>query len=49
MNIEELLKKPLSELSKEEVSYIFDNLDWKGIMDEFTKQEIELKRLAENN
>ena len=49
MNIEELLKKPLSELTKEEVSYIFDNLDWKSIMDEFTNQELERKRLAENN
>ena len=49
MNIEELLKKPLGELTKEEVSYIFDNLDWKSIMDEFTKQENERQRLAENN
>ena len=49
MNIEELLKKPLNELTKEEVSYIFDNLDWKSIMEEFTNQEKELQRLAENN
>ena len=49
MNIEELLKKPLSELTEEQVSYIFDNLDWKSIMDEYTKQENELQRLAENN
>ena len=49
MNIEELLKKPLGVLTKEEVAYIFDNLDWKNIMDDFTKQEEELKRLAENN
>ena len=49
MNIEELLKKPLRYLTKEEVAYIFDNLDWKNIMDDFTKQEEELKRLAENN
>ena len=49
MNVEELLKKPLSELTKEEVTYIFDNLDWKSIMDEFTNQELERKRLAENN
>jgi hypothetical protein len=49
MNIEELLKKPLSELTKEEVAYIFENLDWKSIMDEFTKQEREKQRLAENN
>ena len=49
MNIEELLKKPLGELTKEEVAYIFDNLDWKSIMDEYTKQENELQRLAENN
>jgi hypothetical protein len=49
MNIEELLKKPLGDLTKEEVSYIFDNLDWKSIMDEYTKQENELQRLAENN
>ena len=49
MNIEELLKKPLADLTKEEVSYIFDNLDWKSIMDEFTKQQNELQRLAENN
>ena len=49
MNIEELLKKPLADLTKEEVAYIFDNLDWKSIMDEFTKQQNELQRLAENN
>jgi len=49
MNIEELLKKPLADLTKEEVSYIFDNLDWKSIMDDFTKQQNELQRLAENN
>ena len=49
MNIEELLKKPLADLTKEEVAYIFDNLDWKSIMDEFTNQELERKRLAENN
>ena len=49
MNIEELLKKPLNELTKEEVSYIFDNLDWKNIMDDFTKQENERQRLAQNN
>lgn len=49
MNIEELLKKPLAELTKEEVSYIFDNLDWKSIMDEYTKQQRELQRQAENN
>ena len=49
MNIKELLKKPLAELTKEEVSYIFDNLDWKSIMDEYTKQEKELQRQAENN
>jgi hypothetical protein len=49
MNIEELLKKPLGDLTKEEVAYIFDNLDWKSIMDEYTKQENELQRLAENN
>jgi len=39
MNIDELLKKPLADLTKEEVAYIFDNLDWKNIMDDFTKQE----------
>ena len=49
MNIDELLKKPLSELTKEEVAYIFENLDWKSVMDEFTKQELERQRLAENN
>ena len=49
MNIEELLKKPLSELSKEEVTYIFDNLDWKSIFDNFTQQENERQRLAQNN
>ena len=49
MNIEELLKKPLADLTKEEVSYIFDNLDWKSIMDEYAKQENELQRLAQNN
>ena len=49
MNIEELLKKPLADLTKEEVAYIFDNLDWKSIMDEFTKQQNELQRLAQNN
>ena len=49
MNIEELLKKPLADLTKEEVSYIFDNLDWKSIMDEFAKQENERQRLAQNN
>lgn len=49
MNIKELLKKPLADLTKEEVAYIFENLDWKSVMDEFTKQELERKRLAENN
>jgi hypothetical protein len=49
MNIDELLKKPLSELSKEEVAYIFDNLDWKSIMDKYTTQYNEELNQAQNN
>jgi hypothetical protein len=49
MNIEELLKKPLAELTKEEIDYVFANLDWKQLFEEYTKQHNEQQRLAQNN
>jgi hypothetical protein len=49
MNIEELLKKPFNELTKEEVEWAFENIDWKALADEYMKQQEELKRLSENN
>lgn len=48
-NLEELLKKPLSELKKEEVDFIFANLDWNGLLQQYINQQKELQRLAENN
>ena len=49
MNIEDLLKKPLVELTKEEIEWAFANIEWAKLFEAYTKQEEELKRLTENN
>jgi len=49
MNLEELLKKPFNELTKEEVEWAFENIEWAKLFEGYVKQEEELKRQAENN
>jgi len=49
MNLEELLKKPLSELTKEEVEWAFTQINWEELTKAYIAQQEELKRQAENN
>jgi hypothetical protein len=49
MNLEELLKKPFSELTKEEVEWAFSQINWEELTKAYIAQQNELKRQAENN
>jgi hypothetical protein len=49
MNLEELLKKPFNELTKEEIEWAFEHIDWKALTAEYIKQQEELQRQAQNN
>lgn len=49
MNLEELLKKPFTELTKEEVEWAFSQINWEELTQAYIKQQQELERLAENN
>jgi len=49
MNLEELLKKPFDELTKEEVEWAFTQINWQELAQAYIKQQQELDRLAENN
>jgi hypothetical protein len=49
MNLEELLKKPFSELTKEEVEWAFTQINWEELTKAYIAQQEELKRQAENN
>ena len=49
MNLEELLKKPFTELTKEEVEWAFSQINWEELTQAYIKQQEELKRQAENN
>jgi hypothetical protein len=49
MNLEELLKKPFNELTKEEVEWAFSNINWDELTKAYLSQQKELERQAENN
>jgi hypothetical protein len=49
MNLEELLKKPFTELTKEEVEWAFSNINWEELTQAYIKQQNELAKQAENN
>jgi hypothetical protein len=49
MNLEELLKKPFNELTKEEVEWAFTQINWEELAKAYIAQQNELNRLAENN
>jgi hypothetical protein len=49
MNLEELLKKPFSELTKEEVEWAFTQINWEELTKAYLKQQEELAKQAENN
>jgi hypothetical protein len=49
MNLEELLKKPFNELTKEEVEWAFSQINWGELTQAYIKQQQELERQAENN
>jgi|694.fasta_scaffold117187_7 hypothetical protein len=49
MNIDEILKKPFDKLTKEEIEWVFANLDWGKLFESYVKQEEESQRLSENN
>ena len=49
MNLEELLKKPFNELTKEEVEWAFTQINWEELAKAYIAQQEELKRMAENN
>ena len=49
MKLEELLKKPFTELTKEEVEWAFSQINWEELTQAYIKQQQELERQAENN
>jgi hypothetical protein len=49
MNLEELLKKPFSELTKEEVEWAFSQINWEELTKAYIEQQNELAKQAENN
>jgi hypothetical protein len=49
MNLEELLKKPFTELTKEEVEWAFANINWEELTKAYIEQQKEIQRQAENN
>ena len=49
MNLEELLKKPFNELTKEEVEWAFSNINWEDLTKAYIAQQNELAKQAENN
>jgi hypothetical protein len=49
MNLEELLKKPFSELTKEEVEWAFTQINWDELTKAYIAQQNELAKQAQNN
>jgi hypothetical protein len=49
MNLEELLKKPFNELTKEEVEWAFSQINWDELTKTYIAQQNELAKQAENN
>jgi hypothetical protein len=49
MNLDELLKKPFNELTKEEVEWAFSQINWEELTKAYIAQQEELQRQAENN
>jgi len=49
MNLEELLKKPFSELTKEEVEWAFTQINWEELTKAYIAQQNEIAKQAQNN
>lgn len=49
MNLEELLKKPFKDLTKEEIEWAFTQINWEELTKAYIAQQNELQRQAENN
>jgi hypothetical protein len=49
MNLEELLKKPFSELTKEEVEWAFTQINWEELTKAYIAQQEEIAKQAQNN
>ena len=49
MNLEELLKKPFNELTKEEVEWAFSQINWEELTKAYIAQQNELDKQAKNN